>query len=47
VQNSCIEMVALAFSAAATSSSLVPPSYMRNSPSVGVSHTSLLSPMMV
>ena len=33
-------MVALACSAASTSALVVPPSYMRNSPSVGVFHTS-------
>ncbi|MEA3219535.1 MAG: hypothetical protein OZX49_00625 [Immundisolibacter sp.] len=47
VQYSCMETVALALSAAAASSSVVPPSYMRNSPSVGVSHTSDASHSMV
>ena len=39
-QNSWKTMVALACSAASTSALVVPPSYMRNSPSVGVFHTS-------
>ena len=43
VQYCCIEIVALAWIALAASSSVVPPSYMRNSPSVGVSNTSLVS----